>query len=342
MRDRLLTIIPVTLIAALIWLFAEAESLGTFSGERTLVRVQPREGRDREIRMTEGGRTSVAVNLDLRAPQAMIGQIRSILAQGIELRPGTAGVPSSAGVHEIDLAQALRATQSLSGQGIDVTDVRPRTVEVQIIDFETRDLPIANPRLDGVDVDGPVRITPQAIPVRLPSSVWSSLDPNVALVAEPTPTDLTGLPTSGAVQLNVPIRLPEELASLSNPPVLTQRASLEFTIRNRSESADFQAVPVQVLLSSIDQRDWDVTIHPDDVVVSLRVEGPAAEVALMKTASRSIIAVLSLSSEELEQGIASKSISFHQRSELLLEIPDSVRITPSKDRVRFTSTRRLP
>ena len=141
----------------------------------------------------------------------------------------------------------------------------------------------------------------------------------------------------------VAVTLPPELASYPDVSRPSQRVSLEFSLRNRNRTAQFDVVPVWVLLPPIELGTYRVTLHPEDQIVAVTAVGPADEIEKMESRDYAIVGVLTLSSEELETQIQSKTVSFLRRGgEMVAKIPETVTVTPNKNAVRFTIERTQP
>ncbi len=337
MLKPLKTIGIVTVIAVTIWLFAEAESLG----DATLIaRIQfvAGEGQDRLVRTVEG--TDPTVAIDVRGSRGGIGRARDALTEGIRLELGSPGVASTDGRHTVNLLNALLAYKPLSGQGLKVVSVRPQNVDIIVRELVTIQVPI-EPRLDGAEAVGPVKVTPETAQIRMPRSAWQSMGERLRAPARLSEEQASRLPGGGVARVDVRVEKPPELAGVDDVTLLTNPATLEFTVKNRAATLTVPVVPVQLVIPPIETERWAVRIQPEDQILSAEVSGPSEIIERIKGPAERLIAVLALSSDELESGVSSKEVSFALlRGGALAPLPESLRLTPSKAVVRFTVERR--
>ncbi len=328
----------VTVIAVTIWLFAEAESLG----EATLLaRIQfvAGDAQDRLVRPVESADPTVAI--DVRGSRGGIGRARDSLAsEPIRLAPGSPGVPATDGRHTVNLLNALLEYKPLAGQGLKVVSVRPQNVDIVVRELVTQGVPI-EPRLAGAEAVGAIKVTPEVAQIRMPRSAWDALGDRLRLQARLTEEQVSRLPGGGVARVEARLERPPELAGVDDVTLLTSTAALEFTVKNRSATITVPVVPVQLVVPPIETERWGVTIQPEDQILSAEISGPSEIVERIKGPSERLIAVLALSSDELESGLKSKEVSFALlRAGVLSPLPDSIRLTPSKAVVGFTVERR--
>lgn len=339
MRERILSLLIVTLISMTIWLFAEAESLGSRS-IATRVFVAQAQGLLVEV---EGGDAGVTVEIDLSGSKRQLMNAQNVLRDGIRLEPGIGGMPDSDGRHELRLLDLIQAYPDLAETGVAVESVRPLTIPVTIRALATLTPPIIA-ELGELEAEGEVRITPPTGEVRIPQAAADSLRETLRLIARPTPEQIArNSSTSGLITINnVPVVLPEAVRRDHGAELIAPKSvSLTFTVRNRNRVARLQ-VPVQILLTSVDQPEWEVSIVEADAVIGVEFTGPAEEIAQIESPQDNfVIAVLALSSEDLEKGITSKEIGFGCiRQNVFGTLPPSLQIKPDRTAVRFTAVRR--
>ncbi len=335
MGDRLPTIILVTLITAVVWLFAEADSLGGGSEELRIRFVA--EDSDLIVEMADSAGVSLAI--DFRAPRGSIAAVRERMAEVARLQPGSPGVPSTPGQHTIDMLGVIAQHPALAGTGAQIDSVRPQTVTITIVALESRDVPLAI-ELEGVAVEGSVNATPATARLRLPSNLWDSVDLDAAVIARPTSSQIDQLPISGPARVDVQLALSPAIRQSRYASLATPSVRLEFSIRDRNAQHTFGVVPVMITLPPIETRDWVVTVDPQDQILSLTATGPSELIERLRADNVAIIADLLLSSEELDLGLGSKAVQFFARIDDRKEaIPPGVTITPSKGEVRFTVER---
>src|SRR6185503_14008681 len=132
MGARIRTILLVTIVTLLIWVWAEGESLTTQTLNPRISFVGPTptgspgdEAPELIVRpTTEAWRGTVRIRLE--GSTIAIKAAEDALAQPVKLRPGQPGVPSDAGETKIvDLTDALRSYPALTQTGVTVVDADP-------------------------------------------------------------------------------------------------------------------------------------------------------------------------------------------------------------------------
>lgn len=339
MAERVQGFILVTLIAVMIWLAAEAESLGTSSVTARVAFA----GLD----IADEGRLIVTskdwdgnARLDLRGSRAALQNARATLDTRIELLPGVAGVPSDAGDHQIDLLSVLQQSERLRSSGITIESVSPRRVTIDVRELVVVRLPI-RPELPGVLLQGKPAVAPELAAVRLPKSISEPLidDPSLAqVIAQPTAEQLATLGDAGLKSIPVTLTLPESLRARSNTELLTRTATITFTTQSGVRTENLSA-PVWVLTPSLEIGNWSVELDAGDQLLAVKVTAPNAIMDQIRspTSGDRLVAVLDLSSDELDQRIDSKGVGFALlRDGAPITLPDTIKIEPAAPRVRFT------
>lgn len=335
MIDRLRSFLIVSLITAVVWLFAEAESLNDVEirtpvaliASNPMVQIITDEGWEGRLRVT------------LRGSNAGISQAREYLEQGVALPLPFAAGPDEAET-PVDLLETMQRLPELQRFGVTITAVVPMRVTVRVREMVTTEIPI-RASLPGVELDGSASVTPASLNIRIPRSLRESLAaanqwPPAILATLPEET-LAALPRGALVEREAELIIPDALAAGSGAVVPTNAsATINFSIRARSESIELRA-PVQVLLPPIESGEWDVQLAGGDVLLDLAVTGPPELIARLRDRTDRIVAVLALSSDDLATGVTSKAVGFAVlRDGAFAPLPDALSIEAPRRNVAFT------
>ncbi len=334
MADRLKTFGIVSLLAVVVWLFAEAESLGEAevsariefppaSASRFLITSEPR---------------SPSVRLSLRGGKAALQRAASALESPVRLEPGRGGIPEVPGTHTVDLLEALRASAPLADARVTLEWVRPNTITVVLAPLETRPLEI-QADLPGIQIEGPVEMTPRVAEVRAPVGVFEEF--GRAFVNATLAGEAQSLPP-GRHTVTARLELPPALQGRPGVSLRTERAELSFTVVSTLVTETLPAVPVQVLLAPTEASEWRVSISPQDQILSVEMTGPRQIMSgLASTEGKmSIVGVLALSDIDLQSGLTSKAVGFVLlREGVPQRLPREVTIRADRSEVRFTAER---
>ncbi|MCA9282943.1 MAG: hypothetical protein KDA30_12960, partial [Phycisphaerales bacterium] len=258
----------------------------------------------------------------------------------VDLLPGVAGVPTEVGEYQVDLLNVLQQSEKLRGTGVTIESVSPRRVSIEIRELIVVPLTI-HAELPGVLVQGEVVAAPERARVRMPRANGQPLleNPSSALVvAQPTAQQIAALGDAGLKSIPVTLALPESLRGKPNVELLTRTATLTFTTQSGVRTETLSA-PVWTLTPSLEVGNWVVDVDPGDQLLTVKVTGPNAIMDRLRSASSGdrLVAVLDLSSDELDKRIESKPVGFALlRNGAPIALPDALKIEPSAPTVRFT------
>lgn len=338
MLSKLRTFVIVSALAVALWLFAEGESLGEFSG-LTSVRFVSNLEQGRLIIASESFEGTVSVKL--LGSRAAIARAEGVLARGVRLEPGMPGVPATEGTFAVNISQALEFYPDLASTGVRLSDVTPQTVEVEVTELVTLEVEI-EPLLGELEVVGAVRTNPERARLRLARSAVASLGPDPKISARVAAEQLREIAPGVPARVEARLEVPAGLPSSARAEVLPATAFLEFLVRTASATEVFRSVPVQVLLPPIEVGDWSIEINESDRFLSTEVTGAPEQIERLRTKADALIALLPLSSDDLLAGVNSKKPSFVLLRDGSVVSRSSVRIAEPTDAVRFKVTRTPP
>lgn len=318
LAQRLKTLALTTVVAGLVWLFAEGESLATRTLEIAVeFPVDP--ASDLVIRPDDPNFNGTA-RVRLEATARTLDDAAASVGGRVRLSPGTPGVPTDPREKVVDLREAIGALKELKGLGSSVAEVTPRTVVVDVVKMVRRDLPVTvqvqngteqngNAGGPGVALDGDPSVSPASVWVRMPESLAASLPERTAMTAVVTEADLRRLRADGPQTLQVGLRLPPELASAAPGPVVvgTEQVLVTLRLRSRVETLTLPTVPVWFSLPPTeDAGKWTVTVL-DKFLTDVQLTGPADAIARLRAGpgnGSGVKATIELSSDDLLKAAA--------------------------------------
>lgn len=336
MFSALRTVALVTLCAVVLWVFAESESLGEFSGLTTLrFSESGGESADRLVQADESFDGTITV--DFVGSKAGISRCEAELTRGVVLTPGMSGVPAADGRHTINLLRALQDYAPMKQTGVRLVSVTPQAVEIEVREIVTVQAPI-EPVLEGVRVVGEIALTPDRVAVRLPRAAAGG--DVVRVQARLDPSQASRLPSSGPVRAELQLIPPARWAALAGFSMERATTNAEFTIGGLSVSESLRSVPVQLVLPPVEIGKWEVSIVPEDRFLAAEVSGPAEAIERLRSGSEAMIAVISISSDELRAKIPAKQATFMVlRGGLLLARPE-LQVQAARSEVRLVIAER--
>lgn len=326
------TIVLVTLVAVLVWIFAEAESLTT----RTI--------RPEILFETEDG-TSLVLEIDdpawrerpsltIEGSTSAVAAVELATTKPIRLRPGMEGIPTAPGEYTIDLRTALRDAAELTGKGVTVARTDPAAVRLRVDQLEERSLRV-EADTSAFELEAPAEVKPAFVKVRLPAAEAAKLTEGAVARARVSAESLSKLvPGRKETVSGVPIELPPGLVASPRVRVDQSRAEVQLTLRTRTASLTLPSVPVYVSLAAVESGRWDVTIPEEDrFITDVKITGPSDAVDRVRRGEFRVTALVVLSFDDLERGIASKEITF-------CELPTPLTFKADNSKVRVKIQRR--
>jgi hypothetical protein len=321
-----------TVIALLVWVFAEGESLAS----RTVtvaVQFPPDATPDLLIQPDDPnfrGEARVRIEGTLRSLETAAGEIGALL----RLAPGSPGVPSQPGEKlVVDLREAVGSLEGLRGLGASVVDVEPKQVIVRAVRLSTRRVPVRPALGPGLD-DRDAAVTPAQVTLRLPEADLPRvpaelearpLDPDPQNPARPRPEGLQTVPAQ--------VVIPPALAGVRPLTISPETVSISYRPGRRTETLRLPSVPVWYSLPPTeDAARWSITIE-DKFLSDVALAGPPEEIARIAAGKLPVKALIELSTEDLERGAATKPALFPA-------LPPGVTATPRDPAVRVKVARR--
>jgi hypothetical protein len=342
------SIIAATILAILIWVFAEAESLRrqdvtielVFDADRgseriiDLVDPSPTPGAPGTVR-PPGTILRVAMTVEGTAG-AIDGVERLVRGGPVRITPASEGVGASRGEFSLPLRTVIRNFPQFGAQGVTIRRMEPETAWVLIDDLVTREVPIRVIYPEG-DLEGQPEATPRAVRVSAPSREAARLsDQSAAILRIDDRTWSRLVPGRRETIPGVRLELPEELKGSTRATLTPASADASLTVRSRTASIRLPSVPVHIRVAPAEYGAFDIVVpESDQSLLDVTVSGPADLIRQIEERTIQVVALVPLSFDELERGITSKEAIFSvYPTPLRFEAPNRV--------VRFTITRREP
>lgn len=326
------TFVLVTFVTALIWIFAEGESL-TRRSLKADVLFETDSAGGRVVAVTDGAWRD-KVDIIVQGTASAVTEAESVLRRAIKLRPGMTGIPAQSGEFTIDLEAALSDVAELSGAGVTIARADPASVTVHIDQLLEKTLPVVL-EAPGVDIDGPAELAPTTVKLRLPEQDAALLSADTpARVRIPAETLAKLVPGRKESIASLPIELPNAVAGARFTKFEPATASVSITLRNNTSSYKLASVPVFVKLAAVELGKWDISINEADrFLTDVTVSGPSDLVERVRRQDLKVTATVPLSFEELERGITAKDAVFS-------DLPASLRFEVRSARVRLDIQKR--
>jgi hypothetical protein len=338
MPRNLGAIVITTIVAVLVWLFAESESLRSREVTAEVSLTTDGQG-DRLVTLGVNPGWTGRVALTLTGPAGTLERVERRLREGVRLTAGMPGVPAEVGTRTVNLREALRNLPLVRESGVTVSRADPAELVVEVDSLRQVEARVV---IDAgeAELDGVPEASPPVVLLRGPGR---ALDRIAAAGREPTvtarvePASLRNLvPGRRETIARVPLRPPAELEGVPGTRIEPASAEVQLTLRSRMAQVELPAVPVGVWLSASEMARFEVVVRPEDQFIrNVRVSGPSDLIAQVRSGELKVAATVMLGFEELEHGITSKDAVFNL-------LPTPLRVEADSRLVRFTIRRREP
>lgn len=307
--QRISTVALVTVVAGIVWLFAESESVRTRKVPLTVQLVaDPASGY--LIKTTDAEAWQERVEVTVTGSASSLAGFEAGAVKVIRVSPGEHGVPDQAGESLLDLRNVFRTMDLFTRRGVTISAVEPSSIRVFIDRLATRpDVSVAV-EVAGAEVEGVPVALPGRVVIRAPESLLKRLPDNARVVVRPDPAALSK--TVGGRKEVIPRVLvlpPPELVGFANVTIEPAVVDVELTVKSRLETASLPNVPVQVMLPGLVAGEWLVKTD-QTYFTDVRATGPVDVIDQLKRGEIKVFAVLTLSSDELERELTSKEVTF--------------------------------
>jgi len=336
------TVALVTIVSALIWVFAESETLQP--GERSIRLVLNAD--DRGTRVLEAvdaagnalSESSTEVSVWIEGSAVALKSLdRSLRSGTVNLKPGMPGLELSSDARDVRVADVLRQAPMIAEAGVTIIRTSPEFIRLRADELVTQrlrvDIPIPSGESDGLPESRPadveVTMTKSAagslgaaatVIARIDSNIWSKL-----------------IPGKRETVSGVRLELPAGLANVPNVRLNPPAVDVNITVKSKSATVKLDSVPVQLRLAPEEFNNWKIDIPQSDrFLADVTVSGPADYISELSSRAIRLVAVVPLSFEELEKRITAKEAVF-------IDLPAGVKVEVANRTVRMTiSPRNTP
>ena len=333
--QRFKTLGLVTVVTAIVWIFAEGEVLQT---EQVQVDVAMRSGSS-QLWLSAGGSTnwSGRVRVTLEGPATAIDAIRPRLSEPIELLCGEE-LPDDPDDYSILLATALNLDQVFAGTGVAVIDTQPATLDIVIDELVQRPA-IVEARAPGNQADATPLV--ETATVSIPMRSISRIPEPLKVVAQLSPEELARLVPGRPERVTaVPLLPPDSLLGVPGVSIEPAASDVRVTVRTQVTEKILESVFVQLREPPATRELFSIVVaEGEEVIRNVRVTGPVRLVEQIGPGGAyQPVAVLALTPEVLQRGVAEGGLlALEARIEGL---PEGVSWDASDRTVRVTVSRR--
>lgn len=291
------TILIVTAVTVLIWLWAAAETIDQESFGTRITLTLP------EAASWQISPRQEFVRLSMEGSKLAMQQAEQVLRQGLHVP-----LRATIGRQTVDLLDAVRQAGELEATGVKLLGVEPATVDVDVDQLVAATARV-RASLPGVQTDGEIDIEPAEATLTMPSALRQRFAGDLLVEAFVDRTRLDRLTPGQRHTLEVRMRPPDGLAAADGVKIEPSTAKLSFTVRSRTREFRMDSVRVQLAGPPEDSREYLVDLD-ETVLRDVTITAESDLIRRIEADEAPVVAVLHLSNREKEQGIDRKPISY--------------------------------
>jgi YbbR domain-containing protein len=333
--NKLRTIVLVTFVSALIWAFAEGQSLQT-RRTRAEIEFPATSASAYVVRVLDDQGWSGTVELQVEGPATSLEGLETVLRAPLSLAPGMAeGVPAESGEHSVDLREVLRNLPLFRARGVTVISAEPQSVRVVIEALTTTQVPIRVEVAPG-EIEGTAEAVGRSeVTVRLPTRVAAQLTSESRVIARVRAEDLARLePGRRAVVPNVRLEPGPELMGVQPLEITPAQVDVQLLVRSKTEVVVLPSVPVDVRIPPDLLDVWTIEIPPEEQSLrDVRVTGPSEIIQRIRNNQQPVTAFIRLTYTDLERGVTSLQAEF-------TNLPSQLTVEADDREIQFVARRR--
>lgn len=292
------TVVMVSVIAVLIWLYAEGENVKPREVTFDVQFVSP-QGVDLMIQPAQPTR----VRMTFRCANTQFTEVQRLVAKPMSIAVDDPGAAVSQS-QTIVIKEWLTNRSPIAHAGVTIDEVQQPTVQVQVERMATVTLPIEpSPTVpQGVELLAASTVAPDKAQVRVPASLQNAIQ-QLSLQATLDAAAIEKLEPNIPHTAVSPLTLPPAYR-IYNASIRPATAKLTFTVRRQIESVALKTVPVMILAMPSELARQSVIIDEDNRALrDVTVTGPSAVIDRISKNPSLVWAELRLSPDELAQAL---------------------------------------
>ncbi|RMD66697.1 MAG: hypothetical protein D6824_00365 [Planctomycetota bacterium] len=303
----------VTLATVVIWLFAEVQGLDEEQVE-TEIRLVSTPGSALRLRAVDPDAWTGVVKLQLRGSRGALSLVKRRLAAGVELSPDHPAVPTTPGVHVLDVAKDLARDPAIAQAGVQIVAAEPPRLSLRVVRLVRREVDVALQLPPDVRIVGEPTVSPTRALLTAPASMLAQMEAEnqpLRVLAAPTKAALEDLPAGRPQTITVRLRPPPALQQDPDVAIEPAAAALTLTMQSRLETVKVAPAPIWVALPPTEVGRWKAPLlEGEPFLDEVIVRGDESWIQRIRQREVGVVAVAALSSDDLERRVSEKAIRF--------------------------------
>ncbi len=339
------TILVVTVVSAIVWIFAEAETLRSIeSAVEVTFQAEPASnlviGIVDPAPTAPGSDRAITLRVTIEGPSASLDAAQRVLQRPMKITPGTGPLPTRAGEWAVSTRDLLRAVPQIRELGVTIKAVQPDTLHIAIDELASREVTVSVQTPDD-RTDGAPEVSPRTVVLRYPKSAADRV--SNATTASVRVDDATWQRLVPGKRESIPglrVELPEALRGLRGVRAEPATVDVAVTVRSRTANIVIPRVPVQLRIPPTELSKFDIQIPEQDrSIIDVSVSGPSELIRQIDEKALVLVAMVPLSFEELERAADKGPIT---KEAVFTVLPTPLKIEAANRTVHLTIKRRAP
>jgi hypothetical protein len=322
-------VVVTTLVAALVWLWAEGKDVGQYDNQIVPVQLVAPAGMEDELVIEPAG--VIETRASFETSSAQYDQFVHEIGEGPVLVTVPPPGDATTRVEPMNLQSELEHLV-FGPMHIDLDDLDPAAVEVRVDRMIELPYDVALQYPSDASLSQPPSVRPAQAQVRLPASL-SDRAGAVSFRVRLTPAMLEPARPGEPMTVTVPLELPEALRS-PRTLLLTRSIDVTFTLAKRTATTTIDRLPVEVRQLGLALRRFNVMLADDQLFVrDIELSGSASAIEAIRSGQAVVKAGIRPTLDDLERGVTSLPVEF--------EPPPGVEVVSPIPQVSFTVTPRV-
>lgn len=335
------------IVAVLIWIWAEGESLARRQTDVVEVRFPTDPNSDLVIRPDDPNWNGT-VRITLEGSVRRVDRAANAIGNELRLAAALEGMPTKPAVQvPLRLRDPISKIPALADAAGVVAEVSPSEVLVTIERMMTRTMPVRIELSSPAALDGQPVVTPPTVDVRLPEVLASELPLDAAVVATVSEEQLARLRSEGPQTLRLSVRLPAARTGTSNGGAAGARITIKpetisalVRLKLALDTIKLPTVPVWFSLPPTeDGAKWNIEIL-DKFLTDVMVSGPSEDVQRVRSGQMAVKAMIEFTSDELERAANAPTPTVVTKQAACTGLPSGLSCGISNAAVKVRITRR--
>jgi YbbR domain-containing protein len=331
------------IVAMLIWIWAEGESLTRRQTDSVEVRFPADPDSDLVIRPDDPNWNG-SVRITLEGSVRRVDRAINAIGNEIRLAAALEGMPTKPAVQvPLRLRDLISKLPALADAAGVVAEVSPAEVLVTVERMVTRTMPVRVELASPAPLDGQPVVTPPTVDVRLSEALAAELPADAAVVATVTEEQMARLRSEGPQTLRLSVRLPvARNGAAARVTMKPETVSAIVRLKLAIDTIKVPTVPVWFSLPPTeDGGKWNIEIL-DKFLTDVTVSGPSEDVQRVRSGQTAVKAMIEFTSDELERAANAPSPSVITKQAVCAGLPPGLTCGIANAAVKVRVSRRDP